>query len=106
MNSDQFQIEAACFYALLLLIILQARFCTSVLVEELSDVCQCRAEILEPKKLSQDNFTKFVSSLALSVHIGAALYSVTLGNKIAVQVLNYPVINLPLSIHCTWRCVL
>lgn len=59
-----------------------------MLVEELSDVCQCRAEILEPKTLSQDNFTKFVSSLALSVHVSAALYSVTQGNKIAVQVLS------------------
>ena len=81
------KLQAAHSYALLLLVIFQARFCTSVLVEELSDVCRCRAEILEPKKLSQDNFTKFVSSLALSVHVSAALYSVTLGNKIAVQVL-------------------
>ena len=38
-------------------------------VEDLSVVEQSRAKVLEPRDFSQDDFTKFVSSLALSVQV-------------------------------------
>lgn len=49
-------------------------------------VGQSRAKVLEPRDFSQDDFTKFVSSLALSVQVSAALYSVASWDRISIQV--------------------
>lgn len=42
-------------------------------MKELLSVKECQAELLEPQDSSRDDFIKFVSSLALSVHVEACL---------------------------------
>ena len=49
-------------------------------------VQEWRAELLEPRSESREDFTKFVSSLALSVHVEAALSHVIDPTSVAVQV--------------------
>ena len=47
---------------------------------------QCRVVLRDPQNFSQDDVSKFVASLALSVHVEAALHSVSQLDRIAVQV--------------------
>ena len=47
---------------------------------------QCRAELHEPQDVSRDDFTKFVSTLALSTHVNASLTNVDEYDRIAIQV--------------------
>ena len=47
---------------------------------------ECGAEILEPQSCSSDDFLKFVSSLALSVHVEASLCNVDDPSTVAILV--------------------
>ena len=49
-------------------------------------VRECGAELLEPQSSSRDDFLKFVSSLALSVHVEAALSNVEDPTSVAILV--------------------
>ena len=64
----------------------QAHFCTELPLGDLQVVRQCRAELHEPQDVSRDDFTKFVSTLALSTHVNASLTNVDEYDRIAIQV--------------------
>ena len=64
----------------------QAHFCTDLPLGDLQLVRQCRAELHEPQDVSRDDFTKFVSTLALSTHVNASLTNVDEYDRIAIQV--------------------
>ena len=70
----------------IVLCLLQAHFCTELPLGDLQAVRQCRAELHEPQDVSRDDFTKFVSTLALSTHVNASLTNVDEYDRIAVQV--------------------
>ena len=67
-------------------VLLQGCFCTDIAPGDLSSVRQCRVELRDPQNFSQDDVSKFVASLALSVHVEATLHSVSQLDRIAVQV--------------------
>ena len=67
----------------MLLLSFQAHFYTEL---PLQVVRQCQAELHEPQDVSRNDFTKFVSALALSSHVNASLTNVDNYDKIAVQV--------------------
>ena len=64
----------------------QAQFCSDLPVSDLLGVKECEAELLEPQGVSHEDFIKFVSSLALSVHVEAALKNAGDPTSIAVLV--------------------
>ena len=66
---------------------IQEQFCTNLPLPDLQVVRQTHGELLEPQSVSCDDYTKFVSSLALSVHVEALLSDVNLWESVAVQVL-------------------
>ena len=68
------------------IVLFQAHFCTELPLSDLQVVRQCRAEVHEPQDVSRDDFTKFVSTLALSTHVNASLTNVDDYNRIAIQV--------------------
>ena len=47
---------------------------------------QTHGELIEPQSVSCDDYTKFVSSLALSVHVEAVLSDINMWESVAVQV--------------------
>ena len=68
------------------MVLFQAHFCTELPLGDLQVVRQCQAELHEPQNVSRDDFTKFVSTLALSTHVNASLTNVDEYDRIAIQV--------------------
>ena len=64
----------------------QMPLCMELRTGDFVGVQEWRAELLEPKSDNREDFSKFVSSLALSVHVNASLSHVTDPASIAIQV--------------------
>ncbi len=64
----------------------QVPICTAISADDFVDIREWKAELLEPRSGNCEDFVKFVSSLALSVHVAASLSHVTDHTHIAIQV--------------------
>ncbi len=65
---------------------MQVQFCTDFPVSDVLGVRECSAELLEPQPFGREDFIKFVSSLALSVHVEASLRNVEEPTSVAILV--------------------
>ena len=52
----------------------------------MESVKECEAELLEPQDSSREDYIKFVSSLALSVHVDACLRNIEDPASVAILV--------------------
>ena len=68
------------------LLFAQSQFYSELPLNDLLKVKECKAEVLEPQNSNQEDVTKFVSSLALSVHVEASLTNVEDSSNLAIQV--------------------
>ena len=83
----------------------QAHFCTELPLTDLQVVRQCLAELHEPQDFSLDDFTKFVSTLALSTHVNASLSNVDNYTRIAIQVCVCVCVCVCMRVHVLCVCV-
>ena len=78
-------------------------------MSDLLKVRECEAELLEPREFSREDFIKFVSSLALSVHVEASLKSVVVPTSVAILVSNFryqaqhDIMVGPLHVCVSWK---
>jgi hypothetical protein len=86
------------------MILFQAHFCTELPLGDLQVVRQCRAELHEPQDVSRDDFTKFVSTLALSTHVNASLTNVDEYDRVAIQVSGSHLLCVCVSICLRFSC--
>ena len=55
---------------------------------------QCSAELTDPQNFSRDDFTRFVSTLALPVHVAASLTNIENWKQMAIQVSSIVILSI------------
>ena len=58
---------------------------------------QCSAELTDPQNFSRDDFTRFVSTLALPVHVAASLTNIENWKQMAIQVSSIVILSFKLN---------